>query len=174
MTYAPEPPPTRFDLRPHHDRWFHWNEVSACFWPGRGKRSRTVNPDLGPVASSGGIYLLAWSDVEPSELHPRSSKVRYVGETGRFKERMGYFSKSAGFSGDRMRGHSGGWRWPQGECSNLWVAFFVAEPVAMPDYLRKGLRPWLEALAIHEHVLANGRIPLVNVVEYTRTLIDFS
>ena len=35
-----------------------WREVSACFWPMRGRRSERVNPILAAVRHMGGIYFL--------------------------------------------------------------------------------------------------------------------
>jgi hypothetical protein len=41
------------------ERWFHWGDVAACFWPGPGGRSERANPVLAPVRHCGGVYLLA-------------------------------------------------------------------------------------------------------------------
>jgi hypothetical protein len=88
--------------------------------------------------------------------------VQYIGETNAFGRRLRQFGDSAGLFGVRRRGHSAGWRWQNGARKHLQVAFF---PVAAPlgqIHLAIGLRKWLEAVALEEHRLAHGRLPVVN------------
>jgi hypothetical protein len=126
-----------------------------------------VNLDLAKIKDCGGVYVLAWSANEPprKRLH-QASVVKYIGETSWFKGRMGGFGSSAGFWGGRLPGHSAGWSWPKGKKSKLWVAFFdVVGQLELEPHLCKGLRCWVEAVALEEHRLANGMLPQVNAVK---------
>jgi hypothetical protein len=153
---------TSFELEAFAGRWFPWAEINACFWPGRGGRAAAVNPLLAPVRNLGGVYLLAWSEQPPATLHPSAAEVRYIGETGNFRQRMGGFGNSAGFGGERQFGHSAGWRWPEGQSEHTWVAFFpVGE--ALLSHLATGMRKWLEAVALEEHRRACRELPQINV-----------
>src|SRR5689334_18403024 len=107
-------PPNSFSLTPFAGRWFPWSEIGVCFRPGRGGRSSQVNPTLCPVRDLGGVYLIAWARKAPESLHPTHPAVLYVGETANFKRRLCQFGDSAGFFGDRRKGHSAAFRWPLG------------------------------------------------------------
>src|SRR4051794_38245079 len=103
-------PPTSLNWPPLGGRWFHWDEVEACFWPGAGKRSAAVDEGLAEIRHYGGVYLLAWSQAAPRRKNPQHvPTVKYIGETDWFKGRMGGFGNSAGFWGPRAFGHSAGW-----------------------------------------------------------------
>jgi hypothetical protein len=162
MTQVVPHVPLYFDLEPFAGRWFSWTEIAACFWPGKGRRATAVNPELAPVRKHGGVYLMAWSQQPPTRVHPRAPEVRYIGETHGFAGRMAGFANSAGFWGERRVGHSAAWRWPEGKSEYLWVAFFVVAD-ELQSHLARGLRKWLEAVALEEYRLEHGRIPEVNV-----------
>lgn len=153
--------PTSFTIQPFADQWFSWADVEACFWPGRGKRAIAINPVLAPVRGRGGVYALAWSAKAPRRVHPAAAAVQYVGESGWFCRRMEQFGNSAGFWGKRSNGHSAGWRWPKGQTHNLWIAFFPIDD-SLPDHIARGMRVWLEGLALEEHRLCNGALPQIN------------
>lgn len=156
-------PPTVFDLTAFGERWYHWREVRACFWPARGGRSHRVDPVLAEVRFVGGIYLMAWSEAAPALLHPAAAEVKEVGETGEYCRRMGQFGNSAGFFGERCDGHSTAWKWPLGRTEKLWVAFFPAGDELLPrKYLARAWRCWLEGVAFEEHLQANGALPALN------------
>lgn len=154
-------PPNCFDVPAFARKWFHWDEINACFWPGAGGRSERVNPELAPIRKRGGVYVLAWSRQRPVPFRPDMPEVKYIGETGEFKSRMGRFRDSAGILGKRYDGHSAGWRWPKAATQYLWVAFFEIG-TGLPDHLACGLRKWMEAVALEEHRVGNGNLPLVN------------
>jgi hypothetical protein len=160
-------PPTSLNWPPLGGRWFHWLAVEPCFWPGPGGRSTAVDAQLAEIRDYGGVYLLAWSEVEPPRKNPqRTPEVKYIGETHWFKGRMEGFGNSAAFWGPRSAGHSAGWSWPEGEKDKLWVAFFdVLKGLELEVHLRKGLRCWVEAVALEEHRLANGALPQLNAVK---------
>lgn len=160
----PSPPNSFAGLLAFAERWFHWQDVAACFWPGPGGRSKRVNPVLAPVRHSGGVYLLAWSQAAPALVHPSAAEVVEIGETNWFKGRMHQFRSSAGFLGTRDDGHSTAWRWPEGRHENLWVAFFELGG-KLEYHLAKGLRVWMEAVAFEEHRQANGSLPLLNAAD---------
>ncbi len=160
----PVPPNTFAGLVAFAERWFHWGDVAACFWPGAGGRSERVNPLLAPVRHSGGIYLLAWSDAAPALVHPSAAEVVEIGETNWFKRRMDQFRTSAGFLGARNDGHSTAWKWPEGRHENLWVAFFELGG-ELEYHLAKGLRVWMEAVAFEEHRQATGSLPFLNAAD---------
>src|SRR4051794_3937607 len=107
-------PPNSFQLSAFADRWFPWREIGACFRPGRGRRSLTVNPTLCPVRDLGGVYLIGWAKNAQKIWHPPDPAILCVGETGNFKRRMCQFGDAAGFFGVRCNGHSAAWRWPEG------------------------------------------------------------
>ncbi len=154
--------PNYFNLEAYQGMWWHWNDVERCFWPGSGGRSHNINPDLAHVIDLGGVYIFAWSIRVPGRVHPANARVKYIGETSCFKRRMGQFGTSAGFWGLRDNGHSAGWRWPEKRNENMWVSFFIVQS-SDKDHLLKGLRCWLEALALEEHLLNNReRLPQVN------------
>ena len=154
-------PSSSFDAPAFAGKWFHWDEIYTCFWPGAGGRSERVNPELAPIRRCGGVYLLAWSRQAPARLRPDVPEVRYIGETGEFKTRLGNFGNSAGIWAERRDGHSAGWRWPKGATRDLWVAFFEIGG-GLPDHLACGLRKWMEAVALEEHRVRHGNPPLVN------------
>ena len=153
--------PTSFDLRPHAGRWYLWSDINACFWPGPGKRAATVNLELANSRGLGGVYLFAWSEQQPVILASTLAAIRYIGETSNFKRRMGQFGNSAGFWGKRAKGHSAGWRWPEGQTQKTWVAFFPVGNDLQP-HLATGLRRWMEAVAQEEYRLAHGSLPEIN------------
>ena len=159
-------PPTVFDLTAFGGRWYHWREVRACFWPGRGHKSHLVDPDLAEVRFVGGVYLLAWSEAPPSILLPTAREVQEIGETGEFLRRMGQFGNSAGFFGDRCNGHSTAWKWPLGRTEKLWVGFFPAGDEFLPrKHMAKAWRGWLEGVAFDEHLQAHGTLPALNAAD---------
>lgn len=153
--------PTSFDVRPFVGQWFHWTDVGACFWPGRGRQAATVNPVLAPIRTLGGVYCFAWSPEPPPIIGPTAAAVRYIGESSCFQRRMQQFGDSAGFWGVRQNGHSAGWRWPAGQMEQAWVAFFEIGNDLQP-HLATGMRKWMEAVALEEFRLMHGRLPEVN------------
>ena len=157
-------PPVTFDLAAFAERWFHWQDIAPCFWPGSRRRSIKVNPVLCPVRFLGGVYVIARSLKAPNSLHPTHAAVQYVGETGNFNRRMRQFGTSAGFFGPRAKGHSAAWRWPLGRKEHLWVAFFEVGGDLLP-HLAKGMRHWMEAVALEEHRQLRGALPALNRVE---------
>lgn len=150
----------RFGGETHGGRWFHWGEVEACFWPGLGRRADASNAALAPVRLQGGVYILAASERRPRVVSPAANQVRYIGETGFFKRRMAQFGSSAGFWNGRRKGHSAGWRWNYGP-DHLWVCFVPLGNDLLP-HLAKGLRCWMEALALEEYRRRYGSLPEVN------------
>jgi hypothetical protein len=106
--------------------------------------------------------MLAWSGKRLTEPTAVESGVWYIGETNWFKARLGQFGASAGFFGKRRNGHSGGWRWPEGQTKNMRIAFFPVPAPREQPHLGVGLRKWLEALAIEDYRRTHGRIPRVN------------
>lgn len=80
---------------------------------------------------------------------------------------MAQFATSAGFWGSVAEGHSGGGRWPLGERECLWVSFFPLGG-GLRHHLAAGLRCWMEALALEEHLRARGNLPVVNRLEGSR------
>lgn len=158
---SPLTPPLTFDLVPFGSVWLHWKDVERALFPGRGKRCEEAFRELRRV---GGIYLLAWSEAEPTELSPAILSVKYVGETDRFMKRMGQFGRAAGFWGPRKKGqHSAGERWPKARHEHLWVLFFpFSVPGGLP-HLVTGLRKWLEALALDAHAQVRGSLPQANL-----------
>jgi hypothetical protein len=155
--------PTVFDLMAFGDRWYHWREVRACFWPGRGRRSQG---ELTEVRFVGGIYLMAWSEAAPALLHPAAAEIKEIGETGEYRRRMGQFGDSAGFFGERRNGHSTAWKWPLGRTEKLWVAFFPTGDDFLPrKHLAKAWRCWLEGVAFEEHLQAHGSLPALNAAD---------
>lgn len=153
--------PTSFDVPPFAGRWFHWTDIAACFWPGRGGRATVINPNLAPVRTLGGVYCFAWSAGAPPSIAPTDGAVRYIGETNEFLRRMGQFGNSAGFWGKRQNGHSAGWRWPAGRSESAWVSFYPIGNELLP-HLADGMRVWMEAVALEEYRLVHGRLPDIN------------
>ena len=158
FTYAA---PSKFVRSSFLDQWFPWSRVEKCFWPGQGKRSDKIDPDLSTIRHKGGIYCLAWSKFAPSKRSPHDQSIRYIGQTSNFSRRMAQFGASAGFWGKRSFGHSAGWRWKKGKTESLWVCFFAVDE-NIPDHLVAGLRCWLEALALEEYRTKWGKLPDVN------------
>jgi hypothetical protein len=154
-------PPTSFSLSPLGGGWHHWQGINECFWPGRGKRAVYVNAQLASARERGGVYLLAWSRSAPQSANPTDRAVRYVGETSCYCKRMGGFGNSAAFWGDRRDGHSAARRWPVGRNEHLWIAFFPLGEDLEP-HLARGLRRWMEAVAIEVHREVHGIVPRLN------------
>jgi hypothetical protein len=92
-------------------------------------------------------------------------QIKYIGETHYFKARMGGLAWSAGFWGERAFGHSAGWRWPEGKNKLLWVAFFEVIKEKEREHLARGLRCWLEGVALEEYRQANLQVPQVNATK---------
>lgn len=155
------PIPTSFDVPPFAGCWFRWADIAACFRPGRGRRAVSVNQKLAPIRLLGGVYCLALSSEPPSIIGPTAEAVRYIGETSEFRRRMGQFGNSAGFWGERQDGHSAAWRWQAEQSDHTWVAFFTIGNELLP-HLAKGMRSWMEAVALEEFRLAHGQLPEIN------------
>jgi hypothetical protein len=157
-------PPRSLNWSPLGGRWFHWSEIDPFLRPGSQTRRSSLQTDLSEILDYGGVYVLAWADQEPTrELLPWAAEVKYVGETHWFKARMTGFGWSAGFWGGRYNGHSAAWRWPKGKRRKLWVAFFdVARGQTLGAHLARGLRCWVEGVALEEHLLVNGSLPALN------------
>jgi hypothetical protein len=153
--------PTSFDGAAFADRWFHWSDVSQCFWPGKGRRAACVNPELAAVRYLSGVYCVAWSEKPPLVVGPTAVEIRYIGQSGEFRRRMGQFGNSAGFWGPRKDGHSAAFRWPFGLSAYAWIGFFPFNDAVLP-HLAEGLRHWREALALEEYRLRHNRLPEVN------------
>lgn len=150
-----------FNLYPHSEKWFSWEEVNSCFWPGKGNLSCKVNPELSSVISMSGIYLIGWGEKKGIPT-PNSPIVKYIGMTENFKNRIGQFASSSGLHyDDRYDGHSAAWRWPSGKSEQMVIAFFEL-PKNQEKHLRIGLLHWQEALAIHEYYKKYGVIPPLN------------
>jgi hypothetical protein len=166
LTFSIPTPPTIFALMAFGDRWYHWREIKACFWPGRGQRSRDKDPTLADVRFIGGVYLMAWSEAPPKLLHPTASEVKEIGETGEYCRRMRQFGDSAGFFGKRRRAHSTAEKWPLGRSEKLWVAFFPTGDDFLPNkHLSKAWRCWLEGVAFEEHLQVHGSLPALNAAK---------
>lgn len=150
-----------FILKPYASRWFEWERVNECFWPGVGGRSEKVDPEIAPVRVQSGIYAIAWG--EPlSAPNPADSHVQYIGMTDNFKNRMSQFASSAGIHYDgRYKGHSAAWRWPEAKIERMKVAFFPLHEDLVP-HLKSGFLYWQEALAIDSYFRAHGKVPPLN------------
>ena len=136
----------KFGLKPFENRWFHWDEIAKCFWPGQGERSEFINSSLAPARKMAGIYVICWSKEPPTLVAPSSPRVMYIGQFKNFKKRLEQFGWSAGlWDEDRYNDHSAAWRWPQGESKWLWVAFY---PLAnsYPEHIKVGLLYWQDLL----------------------------
>ncbi|TMQ20817.1 MAG: hypothetical protein E6J90_15745 [Deltaproteobacteria bacterium] len=162
-------PPTAFLLPAHLGTWCSWARVTKCFWPRYSgfNTSKKADAELAPMVYLGGIYLIANSGIQaPLSLHAADPSVIYVGETSWYKRRIGQFGDSAGLWDDglRTKGHSAGLR-VKLQRDRLWIAFFPVEWPRGQRHLGIGLRLWLEALAIEEHRVANGSLPIVNAGE---------
>lgn len=157
-------PSELFDLAPHDNRWFPWVEIAECFWPGRGRRSQTINPSLASIKNAAGIYCIAWAPISTIPA-PDEANLQYVGQTKNFKARMAQFASSAGiFWDDRYAGHSAAWRWPQGETAQMQIAFFPIQPE--PDHMLTGRLFWYEALAINAYFQKHDNtLPPLNVIK---------
>ena len=156
-------PPGEFDVPAFANRWFHWSEISDCFWPGRGCRSEKAKPELAAARNLGGVYLMAWCDLAPTVLAPTAKELQYIGETNSFKNRMTGFGRSAGFWGERDDGHGPAWHWPKGRNRHLWVVFFQIPIEPLPKHLPDGLRKWMEAVALEEYRHVHGVLPPLQV-----------
>lgn len=163
--------PSTFNAAAYANRWFSWQAIEDCFWPGRGVRSESIDASLAGVKDIGGIYVMASSDKQPTLISPKCPEVQYVGQTRFFKGRMGQFATSAGFWGGRANGHSAGWRWPEGQKDRLHIAFF---PVGndWPAHLAEGLRHWMEALAIEAYRQTHSTLPPLNLTTSSYTSQD--
>jgi hypothetical protein len=163
--------PSAFDLNPHLQRWFAWSDIQACFWPGPGRRSATVDPLLADVINMPGVYCIAWGDLDGTP-NPANSHVQYIGQTKNFKARLGQFATSAGiFWEERYSGHSAAWRWPADKTEKMKVAFF---PLTHndADHLRTGRLFWYEALALDAYYLNNGNsLPPLNIPKNPEALV---
>jgi hypothetical protein len=163
-------PPNSFEANPLGGKWFNWRDIEACFRPRAGKDAIQKYPELQDIGNRGGVYVMAWSLEQPKSSSIKSAFVKYIGGTGGFKERMKQFRQSAGLCGQRQNGHSGGWRWPEGKCEHLWIAFFEFG-ADLPAHLTRGLRCWMEGVALEEHMQTFGSLPQVNdaadVVEFS-------
>lgn len=151
-----------FSLAPFAGKWFPWDRVAACFWPGAGRRSAAVDAVLAPVRDRAGVYLMAWGDPEPV---PRAGDpaVRYMGQSQTFKTRMRQFGTSAGFFwSERYDGHSAAWRWPLGRTERLSVAFCPLETGLSP-HLATGYLYLEEALALDAYYADHGTLPPLNL-----------
>lgn len=150
-----------FILRPYAGQWFEWERINKCFWPGPGRRSAQVDPELGPVRVQSGIYVIAWGD-SSGEPAPDNSHVQYIGMTDNFKNRMSQFASSAGIHYDgRYSGHSAAWRWPEAKIERMLIGFFPLEE-GMPSHLKSGFLYWQEALAIDAYFKKHGKVPPLN------------
>ena len=159
------PLPRQFDLVAYQGRWYRWREMSRCFWPGRGISAKHVDPVLAETCAAGGVYVIGWKKSPSNSVTHTDPAVVYIGETSSFRRRMGDWSNSAGFWGDRRKGHSGAWRWDKGD-SHLSVAFFLVGE-ALPRRLAKHVRCYFEVLALEEFRVANGSLPQANEWEET-------
>jgi hypothetical protein len=121
---------------------------------------------LAEIRFVGGIYTMAWSEAPPALLHPAAPEVKDIGETSEYRRRMGQFGNSAGFFGERCKGHSTAWKWPLGRTEKLWAAFFPAGDDFLPrKHLAKAWRCWLEGVAFEEHSQARGSLPALNAAD---------
>jgi hypothetical protein len=152
--------PKSFDLVAMSGRWFRWNDVEKCFWPGRGKRPSDVDSILAEACATGGVYVLAWSSRPMKRVSHVVPEAIYIGETVNFRGRMVGWARSAGFWGERSNGHSAAWRWKKGSKS-LWLAFFPT-PDELPRRLAKHVRCYYEVMAIEEYRVKNGSLPAAN------------
>lgn len=110
--------------------------MTRCFWPRYHgfHTSKKADAELAPMIDAGGIYLIADSGQQaPASLHPSDPSVIYVGETSRFKRRMGQFGDSAGLWDDGLRtpGHSAGFR-VKLQRDRLWLTFFSTWSTDLP------------------------------------------
>lgn len=150
-----------FMLKPFASKWFEWERINECFWPGVGGRSEKVNPELGPIRLQSGIYVIAWGDAV-GEPNPADGHVQYIGMTDNFKNRMAQFASSAGFHYDeRYDGHSAAWRWPKARTERMIVGFFPLQQ-DMISHLKSGFLYWQEALAIDAYYKIHGKVPPLN------------
>jgi hypothetical protein len=146
-----------FNLAALQEKWFHWDEVYACFWPEAGANTDNLNPELLKIRNSAGVYCIAWGDPSGSP-NPASSNVIYIGQTKSFRRRLSEFATSSGiFYDDRFNGHSAAWRWPKGKYEKMHIAFFVVES-NVPAHLLQGKLFWQEALAIHAFYLKHNEM----------------
>jgi hypothetical protein len=157
---AVPPLPKTFDCTPFLNQWLRWSRVYKCFKPGAGQRAVKVDPELAPARQRGGVYLFRWSMKPTPRVVHTDRAVIYVGETSDFCGRMLGWARSAGFLGERERGHSAAYRWREGS-EHLWVAFFQM-PVLEDRRLAKHVRLYFEIMATEEYRATHGRLPRVN------------
>ena len=150
-----------FDLNAHGAGWYAWEDIEKCFWPGAGRKSVNVDPILGQLVASKGVYCIAWNAT--GKAFPGNPAIQYIGQTGSFKSRMEQFGWSAGFWGNRAPGHSAGWRWHEQKSEQLQVAFFPLPVTDIPKHMLNGYLHWYEALALDAHLKQYGSLPFVNV-----------
>ncbi|MFL1494367.1 hypothetical protein ACMSI6_15975 [Pseudomonas antarctica] len=153
--------PKTFDLDAHGAGWYSWEDISKCFWPGAGKKSVKVDPTLGQMVTSKGIYCIAWRAV--GKAFPSNPAIQYIGQTSSFKARMNQFGWSAGFWGEQAPGHSAGWRWGEKKNDQMSVAFFPLPTSDIPRHMLNGYLHWYEALALDTYHQQNGSLPYVNI-----------
>ena len=139
-----------FDLKVHGEGWYAWEDIEKCFWPGAGRKSVNVDPILGQLVASKGVYCIAWNAT--GKAFPGNPAIQYIGQTGSFKSRMEQFGWSAGFWGNRAPGHSAGWRWHEQKSEQLQVAFFPLPVTEIPKHMLNGYLHWYEALALDAHL----------------------
>ena len=153
---------SEFILNPFLNQWFHWNRIDTCFWPGAGKRSLKIDPDLSPAKDLSGIYVIAWGNMEGIP-DPASPEVQYIGLTNNFKRRMEQFASSAGLHyDDKYSGHSAAWNsWPIGKYELMNIAFFPISE-SMAPHVESGFLHWQEALAIDKYYKVHNRVPSMN------------
>jgi hypothetical protein len=142
-------------------RWVRWDEVERCFFPGRGRRAELINPELAALRWSSVVYWIALSIAPPKLLLPTAEEVRYIGETGQFRRRMGEFGCSAGFWGKRRNGHYAGWWWPFGRTEDTWFCFSVIGGGLAKDLARMHRRQ-VEAGWLARFVQLHGHEPEFN------------
>lgn len=150
-----------FSLKPFEDRWFSWQRIAPCFWPGLGKLAASADPLLAPVRTMGGVYLIGWGEPEKMPA-PTDPAVQYVGQTSNFKRRMKKFKASGGFDSlKRRKGHSAAGRWPLGKNQKMHVAFFPLKENVLP-HMATGLLYLEEALALDAYYRKYGKLPPLN------------
>jgi hypothetical protein len=157
----------RFSLKAHEERWISWEELNSAARPGRRLSGDDPRRTLRHALLRSGLYFVAWSASGRRPYgnpHPAHNMIVYIGETGELCRRMGQFGNSAGFFGERTKGHSGAWRW-----HDEWrpeQAFLALYP-APADVVDAGLAPlwrvYREAQALAAFAQAHRlRLPELN------------
>jgi len=150
-----------FVLESFTGQWFEWERINKCFWPGVGRQSEKVDPELSPVRLYSGVYVIAWGALSGMPT-PSDRGVQYIGMTNNFKNRMSQFASSAGIHySEKYSGHSAAWRWPKAKFEKMKVAFFPLHQNLAP-HLKSGFLFWQEALAIDAYFKAHGKVPPLN------------